>query len=478
MEISNKKHITSNYMLSFKQSQFREKELSDRVTVSEDSPSEYDVNAQKLRDMAKKKDIKSATEKHISSLNLDDYMIPANHGRVAHMCLTFDGYDTKHNYVTAMKTFISKMPEAKFTVLTESKSNRDYLQEQVDDWAQKGIIENPERVNIVNTGKNLSIWAQDSTLVIGNKVVEQDRTWFPGSDDGAVAGEVAEADPSLQYKRLEGIYIDGGNQLATDDTLFVGSDAVKFMLQDMKPYPFIIRKIVNFFKGTKDDLEVSPKYEKLINEMHIENAAHISKEDLCKLMMEKTFPHQKIVVVGHNGEQPSFHIDMAMTPLGKIDPETNRPVITVGDPSMAVDILRKLKKEHPDKYGRYEKEIRKKLDNPASHPLDSLICSVTDDLQENFDSLAKKFEQDGYKIERVPYLGSSDIKGVPWITYNNSVIDGDNIFIPNFSIPELDNAGNGIYKKYGYKPVPIDMTSISSLSGAINCITKVLERVY
>ncbi len=477
MQISNKKHITSNHMVSFKQSQFREKELSDRVTVSGDRPSEYDVNAQKLRDMAKKNDIKSATEQHISSLNLDNYMIPANHGRVAHMCLTFDGYDTKHNYVTAMKTFISKMPEAKFTVLARSKSDRNYLQEQVDDWAKKGIIENPERVNIINTGKNLSIWAQDSTLVIGNKVVEQDRTWFPGSDDGAVAGEIAEADSSLEYEKLEGIYIDGGNQLATDDTLFVGSDAVKFMLEDMKPYPSIFKKVVNFFKG-KDNPRFSEKYERLIDELHIDNAAAMNKEDLCTLMMEKTFPHQKIVVVGHKGEQPSFHIDMAMTPLGKADPETGRPVITVGDPSMAVDILRKLKKEEPDKYSRYEKEIRKKLDFPERHPLDSLMCSVTDDLQENFDSLAKEFEHNGYKIERVPYLGSSDIKGVPWITYNNSVIDGDNIFIPNFAIPELDNIGNGIYKKYGYNPVPIDMTSISSLSGAINCITKVLERVY
>jgi hypothetical protein len=259
---------------------------------------------------------------------------------------------------------------------------------------------------------------------------------------------------------MEGIYIDGGNQLATNDKLYVGSDAIAFMISNMNSYP--------------------KKYNKITCELKIEGADKISKEELAKLMLDRTFPHQKVIIVGYQGEQPAFHIDMAMTPLGKPDPQTGKAVITVGDPSMATDILTDIKKNNPEKYAKYEEEIKKKISRAPSHPLDHLMNTVNrePELQTKFDAIARGFEHAGYKIERVPYLGSTATRGVPWITYNNSVIDGDNIFIPNFGIPELDEPSNNLYKKYGYTPVPLDMTAISSLQGAINCITKVIERQY
>lgn len=95
-----------------------------------------------------------------------------------------------------------------------------------------------------------------------------------------------------------------------------------------------------------------------------------------------------------------------------------------------------------------------------------------------FDEVAKTLEAEGYKVERVPYLAHSSMESLPNITYNNSLIDGHNIFIPNFNIPELDETANSIYRKYGYNVIPIDMTAISTSRGAINCMTKVLEREY
>jgi hypothetical protein len=214
--------------------------------------------------------------------------------------------------------------------------------------------------------------------------------------------------------------------------------------------------------------------------MGIKTDETMQPEDLAKLMMDKAFPHQKMTIVGYQGRQPAFHIDMAITPLGKPDPETGKPVMLVGDPSMAIGILEDIKTESPGKYERYEKEVASKTGGYPQNPLDYMVENLKDDtsLQENFDALAKGFEKEGYKVDRVPYLGSSQLRGAPWITYNNAVIDGDNVFIPNFAIPELDDVGNGTYKKYGYNPQPIDMTAISSLQGAINCITKVVEREY
>jgi len=408
-----------------------------------------------------RKAIDKLLKKHDSSLEMNDYMIPANKGHVKHMCLTFGRLGSmESNYLEAMKTFIAKMPAAKFTILTSGEWNKEKIQNFVNQWAKEGTISNPERVQITASDNDFSIWAQDSTLVVGNNVVEQDRMWFPGRGDGSVASEIAKVNPEVKHKKMEGIFIDGGNQLATDDAVFVGSDAVAFAIKDMKQYP--------------------SKYNKILGELKIDNAKSLSQEELVKTMMDRTFPHQKVVVIGHKGEQPAFHIDMAMTPLGKLDPETGKKVITVGDPSMALNILKDLKEKSPKKFASYEKSLNEKLGGYTEKPLEGLFEHLKDDkaLQENFDAVAKGLEDSGYKIERVPYLGSSSLRSHPWITYNNSVVDGNNIFIPNFGVPELDNAGNGVYKKYGYDLIPLDMTAISSLQGAINCITKVIERDY
>ena len=264
--------------------------------------------------------------------------------------------------------------------------------------------------------------------------MEQDRTWFPGRDDGALAGALAKANPELKYHRMEGIFVDGGNQLATRDTLFVGSDAIAFMTKDMKKYP--------------------SKYEKIAGDLKIDSHASMERKELAKLMLDRTFPHQKVVIIGYKGEQPSFHIDMAMTPLGKPDPETGKKVVTVGDPSMAVSILKELKEKDPSQYKIYGRTILEKLGHHTDglskwlekhfpsfseklglidrNPLDALVDGVGSDkeLQKSFDAISKGLMRDGYKVERVPYLGSSDIDDVPWITYNNSVIDGDQYTAP------------------------------------------------
>jgi hypothetical protein len=433
--------------------------------------------------MAMAKSAKNVTKRYTnqSSLDLDGYMIPACEGRVVHMCLTYDGGKSSA-YLPALQTFMKAMPEARFTVFTDTDRTAEVVEKGISSWVKDGSVSHPERIRVQPVDRDLSIWAQDSTLVIGNKVVEQDRTWFPGRDDGELAGEIAKISPELKYSRMEGIFVDGGNQLATRDTLYVGSDAIAFMKKDMKKYP--------------------SKYEKIATELNIDSPSSMERADLAKLMLDRTFPHQKVVIIGYKGEQPSFHIDMAMTPLGKTDPETGKKVVTVGDPSMAVSILKELKERDPSQYSVYGRTILDKLGHHTDglskwlekhmpkfseklglidrNPLDVLTEGVGNDrkLQQSFDAISKGLERDGCKVERVPYLGSSELDAVPWITYNNAVIDGDNILIPHFEIPELDGAADAVYRKYGYAPVPVDMTYTSSQCGAINCITKVVERSY
>jgi hypothetical protein len=397
-----------------------------------------------------------------SSLQMDGYMIPANEGRVAHITMTSPQLSgsLKDNYMNVVKTFATQMPNARITILTAQEREAKMLKDSVRQWSSQGLVENPGRIKIENTNKYLSLWAQDSTLVVGNNVVEQDRVGYPGYDDMKVASELAKVTPELKYRKLEGVYIDGGNQLADRKNIFVGTDAVAYGVYDMKQYP--------------------AKYQKIVSDMGLQTNSSMSQQDMIKLIMDSTFPHQKIVMVGYKGKQPAFHIDMAITPLGKKDPASGKPVMLVGDPSMAVKILKDVKTNSPGKYKQYQNQIKDKVSGTSRNPLDTMMKEVGNDreLQEGFDALAKGFEKDGYKVDRVPYLGGTNLHNHPWFTYNNSVIDGDQVFIPNFDIPELDRAGNEKFEKYGYKPIPIDMTAISSMMGAINCITKVVERDY
>jgi len=404
--------------------------------------------------------------KKVKSLEMEGFMIPASEGKISHICLTYplSGQGpTAQNFRSAFKTFLTHM-DARFTVLTSSEKGREELQSVVDDMAKAGTLADPGRVRITDTGKHLSLWVQDSTLVVGNKVLEQEREQVPDEGDKEVPARLAGLNPELEYEKMEGIFIDGGNQLATEDRLFVGRDAIDFMVKDMKKYP--------------------SKYNKIENELGIEGAEKLSEEELSEMMIGRTFPHQKLVVIGEKGQQPAFHIDMAMTPLGKRDSETGKEVITIGDPYMAVEMLEEIKKKDPEKYREYEKNfINRVATCMENNPIDVMNNFIMEEIflagfKAKFDKVAEKLEGEGYKIERLPYLGSEALSNLPWITYNNCLIDGDNIFIPSYDIPELDGFAQEVYKKYGYNPVPVEMTAISSHRGAINCMTKVLEREY
>ncbi|MEQ8192268.1 MAG: hypothetical protein ABRQ39_30160 [Candidatus Eremiobacterota bacterium] len=458
----------SNIKSDFKYSVRPEKAVckeSEDYFVSSDNRGHGLNDIKKLAELSR--EYKSNT---LSSLNMDNYMIPASEGQIKHLCLTcgisLDG-PSGESYKNAFKVFLQNMPSARFTVLTSNEDVKKQVQNLVDTWSCNGVISNPERVNIAATGKKLSIWAQDSTLVVGNKLIEPARNYTPSEGDKAVPGEISRVNKEFQLEQRDGLFIDGGNQLATEDTLFLGSDAVSFMMEDMK--------------------KCSARYSSITGNLDIEGTSTMGQEELCKLMLEKTFPCQKIVYIGNtsvqNG-QPEAHIDLFMTPLGKVDPETGKQVVIVADPYMACKILMDLKEKDPEKYSKYEESIKSKLsDCIEKHPLDTMTNFMFDEIfmggfNVKFNEVAQTLEKDGYKVERVPYFAHSSFTRLPSITYNNGLIDGDNFFIPAFDIPELDDVAAGVYRKYGYNVIPLEMTAISSHLGAINCMTKVLEREY
>ena len=128
-------------------------------------------------------------------------MIPADTGKVNHVNLTYGSIkgDTKANYFEVMKTYISKMPSARFTILASKEEEKKELESYINKLAEAKEISNPDRVQVLhNKGYSYSIWAQDSTLVSGNKIISQSRDYYPGFNDGAVAMNLEKSCPGTR----------------------------------------------------------------------------------------------------------------------------------------------------------------------------------------------------------------------------------------------------------------------------------------
>jgi hypothetical protein len=409
-----------------------------------------------------------------SSKDLEGVLLPENDGRIKHIALTPSFSDNeKTAYLAMVKTLMAKMPTAKFTIVaSRTGTAAEEVKSSIKAWAAEGQIVNPERITMKN-GLFGSKWAQDSTLVMGSEIVAPSRRL---KVDAAVPQRLATVAPDFSVREEETLFLDGGNQKATHNKVFVGRDAVKEMVAEMKAYP--------------------RKYFERASSLGIEHSETLSPEALAEGMIRKNFSKQEVNFVGTGGKQPAFHIDMALTPLGKPCPETGKPVLLIGDPSLAAKTLLDLKESSPQKYQAYQQNLQAKTG--VENSLDKLLASeaTSAESQAAFDQVAAEHQAE-YKIVRVPYLGTLQganqpvgdsgtglINGeelapnLPWITYNNSVIDGDQVFVPEFGIPELDQPAQNAYRKFGYETVPLDMAVLSQGQGAVNCMTKVLEREY
>ncbi|MBI2267042.1 MAG: agmatine deiminase family protein, partial [Armatimonadetes bacterium] len=395
-----------------------------------------------------------------STTQMADLMMPTSTGKIKKLLMTTNGRGADASYLNVLRTLAENMPDTQFTILATGKSTRERIEGVLAEMKDDGRIQDISRFKVVDAGSNFSIWAQDSILVQGNTFIAPDRMWYPGYGDRDVAQLAADANPGFQAIEFHGMYVDGGNEIASPEYLFVGSDALKFAASQMSSFPM---------------------QEYVINGMHLVGIPGETKEDLARRIIETRFPSQKLVIIGSenpNGamEQPGFHIDMAVSMLGN-DLKTRRPVAVVGDPSMAKRLIIQAKERDPQGYQRAVDEIKSKLSSPAEDPLQDLQDAADERYQERFDDVAKTLKEEGFIVDRIPHLGTERLAHrAPWITYNNMLLDEDRIFMPVFGLPALDNAAKAVYEKRGYNVVPVDMVTISSLEGAINCITKVLER--
>jgi Porphyromonas-type peptidyl-arginine deiminase len=161
-----------------------------------------------------------------------------------------------------------------------------------------------------------------------------------------------------------------------------------------------------------------------------------------KAMLRRQFGCEPILLA----DAPDHHVGMFMMAAG------NGRVV-VGDPSLA-----------------------KPLFAPMQLPGGADFSSAT---QRQFDSVAIAAQKAGYRVTRIPCVPSAD--GKTYISYVNGIIDqrdgGWTIYMPVYRGQDrLNAAGAAVWRRLGYRVMPIDVTSAFRFFGTLHCLVNVVEK--
>ncbi|MEW6281207.1 MAG: hypothetical protein AB1758_21530, partial [Candidatus Eremiobacterota bacterium] len=354
-----------------------------------------------------------------------------SYGKISHLALQFGNVEfdrplpeeTRRALLGMYATLMKAMaPDSQFTVVCANREGVEAIGELVQ---QVGI--DPARVTVVDarTERGMSIWIRDSMLPVRlpdgtTLLMIQDRTYWPGPEDSRVPALIDEADDRIASQPHPALRIDGGNVLSNQHQIFVGKDSVEHTrarLQELAADPQRFQEIKHFFQAWTglEVVEGDPAhdYEVGLSDMW---------RDLPVLVFEKAF-QKDVLVLGEDDpntpireEQPAFHIDMAVTPIGE-----NK--VLVGDPGMAIEVFRGLGSEER---ARVNAEMAAQAGLDPSHDLIGKLMEVngTPEAQANYDNVARQLGAAGYEVERIPsMIGLRTTWSLPYLTYNNCMQD-------------------------------------------------------
>jgi len=403
-------------------------------------------------------------------------IFPDSGGKIKHMALQLGNVEfdkplpgeTREALLGVWQQLMQKMsPETRFTIVCADRSGQSSVQQMVE---QNGI--ESERVQVVDakSSQGMSIWIRDSMLPVRGpagetRLLVQDRTYWPGPEDGQIAPLLQQANPEMTHQPHPALRIDGGNVLSNQKQTIVGSDSIlhtRARLQELAQDPEKKKSIEEFYQQASGKTPDDSMW-----------------EDLPRLVFENEFK-RPVLVVARDREQPAFHIDMTMTPLGD-------DRFLVGDPSMAIAALRSLT---PEEKAATNRSMGLQAGITSGEDLvEKLIqANSSPEKQADYDATARELAQAGYEIQRIPALmGLRTTWSVPYLTYNNCMLedysqaDGEpvkKVYLPQYGCGVLDQMAQAIYRSHGYEVVPLEMGAISKLEGAIRCSSYAIERGF
>lgn len=403
-------------------------------------------------------------------------IFPDSGGKIKHMALQLGNVEfdkplpgeTREALLDVWQQLMQKMsPDTRFTIVCADSSGQASVEKLVE---QSGI--ESERLQVVNahSERGMSIWIRDSMLpVLGpageTRLLVQDRTYWPGPEDGQIAPLLQQANPEMEHQPHPALRIDGGNVLSNHKQTIVGSDSIRHTrarLQELAQDPEKKKSIEEFYQKASGKTPDDSMW-----------------EELPRLVFENEFK-KPVLVVARDREQPAFHIDMTMTPLAD-------DRFLVGDPSMAIAALRSLS---PEEKAATNRAMALQAGITSGEDLvEKLIqANSSPEKQADYDATARELADAGYEIQRIPALmGLRTTWSVPYLTYNNCMLEDyvdasgqtvKKVYLPQYGCGVLDQMAQAIYRSHGYEVVPLEMGAISKLEGAIRCSSYAIERDF
>lgn len=80
----------------------------------------------------------------------------------------------------------------------------------------------------------------------------------------------------------------------------------------------------------------------------------------------------------------------------------------------------------------------------------------------------------GLRVVPVPFVPLSEER--VYITYNNVLIDGKTVYLPEYEIPALDDAARAAWSAEGFEVRPIPARRLFPQRGVVHCLVNVLSR--
>ena len=318
------------------------------------------------------------------------------------------------------------------------------------------VIESPDYLAF-------SVWAEDGYVAVTDVGVDPPRTFlvepfsFPRYGDGLIADLVAEA-TDIQATQVP-LYFQGGNVLAGDDFILIGSDYLTRTLETWAQYGPVVgaegppaRQVADLFRRSFG----------ASHQLHFVGLRRPIPDDL---LAPRTFGQDgeewtEDVGAGAGSLQPIFHIDMFLSLAGR-DPGSGRYRVLVGSPQAAADSLGVRLPDHS--------------------------------LAPAFDEIARQLGLLGFEVVRTPlprvYVDYPEDRLRRWYfaTSNNCLVeitdDAKRVWLPTYghgpweALAATDEVNRSIWEDMGFEVVPVgDFHPFAQNLGALHCVKKYLSR--
>ncbi len=381
-------------------------------------------------------------------------LVSDERGRISDILLTVPPYypDSEDNLVDPyierhLRTLIRLMNEADrnrhFTMLCQPNQFA-----YVNRWFSDLQIDGNNSVSISTF--DYTVWAQDAYVALTDdhgRSILCETVNFTRVDDATIADDLAaQTDKSALQSYL---YFQGGNVLEVGDHILIGKDYIEDNLG--RAHLETEDKILAAFKK-------------------------VFGKDIISLGRPELIPEEHRQYLGGGYYQPIFHIDMYVTPTGKLG-QSGKPIAFVASPRLG----------------------RQAVGEESKHT----------DFDIYFDEAAEQLSQTA-EVRRMPILPSfvshrTDKVEEAWyyfLSYNNAVVENfgntSNVYLPTFSEDvedyqselkffyyegdvakrqALDKAAATAWEQLGFTVYQMDgLEDLAMGLGCVHCITKTLAR--